>query len=103
VDGHQLHAVVDLRCGIGQSLEIAEGHVERGAEQIGRALRQIVETTPKEIEIGARHGIDALRATQAKPDFFEPGAKCRGGACGTETLGEFQGMQHPLHSGPTIA
>ncbi len=53
-----------LAFGSGNACEIVEGRIERGAEEIGLALRQAVEASPEQIEIGARRRVDALRAAE---------------------------------------
>ena len=75
VDSHQLHAAVAAGGGIRQRVEFCEGRIECGAEKILLSLRQIVETTPKEIEIGARSRVHTTRSAQTQPDLLEPGSR----------------------------
>ena len=103
VDGHQLHAAVDFRRGIGQGLEICRGlRRAQGRARSGSPCGKRVEALPEQIEIGACRRIDALRATQAQPNLFEPGAKCRGGPRGAQTLGELYGVQHASPRLPAV-
>ena len=96
VNGHQLHAAVAVGGRIGQRLEIVEGRVHRGAEDVRLALRQIVESLPEQVEIGARNSVDTLRAAKAQPHLLDP---CSDRGCRlvrANTAGKFECVQYPI-------
>ena len=96
VNGHQLHAIIALGSRIGLCGELVERRTERGTEEIGLSLRQAVEAPPKQIEIGARRGVDTLRAARMQPDLLEPGSGRGSGLPRAQVLREFNRLQHTL-------
>ena len=74
VDGHQLHTAAGVGGRVRQRGELVEGRVERGSEKILLAGREPVEAAPQQINIGARCGVHAVCAAEAKPELFETGA-----------------------------
>jgi hypothetical protein len=83
VDGHQLHAAIAADGWVGLCGQLVEGRVDGWAQQVLLAGRKLVQRTPQEVEICAGGAIDALGATEAKPDLLEPGSNGCGGQIGT--------------------
>jgi len=100
VDGHQLNGAV---AGAGLGGEHGKGGIERGAEEIGLALRKAVERAPEEFEIDAGCGVDALWPAEMHPDLLKPGSRRSGWIDGAKASGEIDSAKDAIDAETAIA